>query len=129
MIQLKISSGELAGVIHDVRHFPFHIGRSSHSDLRFEEPGIWDEHLKLELVPAEGIVLSTCGQAITSVNGCPVQSVLLHNGDRVEIGSLKMRFWLGETRQARLSGLEWFIWMMLGMVTAAEIGLLIWLAR
>lgn len=129
MIQFKISDGQLAGVVHDVRQFPFRVGRSPQSDLQLEEPGVWDDHLVVEFDPSQGFMLSTQGQAITSVNGCPVQSVRLHNGDGIEVGSLKMSFWIGATKQSSQRVFEWFVWMVLVLVTVAELGLLFWLAK
>jgi pSer/pThr/pTyr-binding forkhead associated (FHA) protein len=129
MIQLKISSGQMAGVVHDVRHFPFHIGRSARSDLRLEQPGVWDDHLTLDFDPAQGFVLTAHGEAIATVNGWPIQSVLLRNGDTIELGALKLGFWLGETAQSRLRGQEALIWIALAAVTIAEVGLLLWLLK
>lgn len=129
MIQLKISSGHLAGVVHDVRHFPFQIGRSPGNDLRLEEPGVWEQHLELTFDPTQGFVLTSLADALTTVNGWAIQSALLRNGDTIEIGSLKIRFWIGEARQASLRLQESLVWVAVLVATVAEISLLFWLLK
>ena len=53
MVQLKVLSGQKAGTAWTARRFPVKIGRSASADLRSEEPGIWDQHLRLDFDPAE----------------------------------------------------------------------------
>jgi pSer/pThr/pTyr-binding forkhead associated (FHA) protein len=125
MVLLKIANGSATGTAHPVRQFPFHIGRSPRADLRVEEAGVWDEHLTLDFDHAQGFVLTAHGQAIASVNGWPIQSVLLRNGDSIELGALKLRFWLGEVRQSRLRFHEALLWIALGLVTVLEVVLLL----
>ena len=48
MIQLRILSGQMAGDIQVVRHFPFHIGRAAENNLILDDSGVWDYHLTLE---------------------------------------------------------------------------------
>ncbi len=130
MIQLHISTGKTAGDHHVVRHFPFHIGRSAGSDLRLEESGVWDQHLQLDFDPAQGFVLNTQPSAIAHVNGWPISAaVILRNGDSIEIGSVKICFWLGETTQSRLRFHENLVWFTLSAVTAAQVGLICWLLQ
>src|SRR5690348_14414903 len=100
MVQLKILSGKLAGTEMVARHFPFQIGRAASADLQLEEEGVWDQHLELAFQRSTGFVLTTRPNALASINGEPFQEVVLRNGDAIEIGALKMRFWLGETRQS-----------------------------
>jgi pSer/pThr/pTyr-binding forkhead associated (FHA) protein len=129
MVQLKIFSGKTAGDTKVVRHFPFHIGRAAAADLRLEEPGVFDQHLELDFDPAQGFILHTHANALATVNGWPVQNAILRNGDTIEIGALKIRFWLGETRQSRLRLPEALVWLAIAAVTAAQIFLLLWLMR
>lgn len=129
MVQLKISSGPQAGAVHHVSRFPFGIGRAAGSDLRLEEAGVWDHHLTLDFDPAQGFVLTAHDDAIATINGWPIQSALLRNGDTVELGSVKLRFWLGETRQSRLRVHEALVWTLLAVITALEVILLLWLRR
>lgn len=119
----------MAGVVHDVRHFPFHIGRSPANDLRLEEPGVWEQHLELTFDATQGFILTSLANALTTVNGWPIQSALLRNGDTIELGSLKLRFWIGETRQGSLRLKECLVWATVILATALEVGLLCWLLK
>jgi hypothetical protein len=51
----------------------------------------------------------------------------LRNGDGVEIGALKMQFWLGQTRQAGLRFREWLTWAAIAALCLAQIALIYWL--
>jgi predicted component of type VI protein secretion system len=127
MVELKILSGKMAGTKQVARHFPFQIGRSASADFRLEEDGVWDQHLELMFDPGTGFVLTTKPNALASINGQPFQEAVLRNGDAIEIGALKIRFWLGETRQASLSIREGLTWAGLVLITAAQLGLIYWL--
>jgi pSer/pThr/pTyr-binding forkhead associated (FHA) protein len=129
MIQFKILSGKKAGALWAARHFPVHIGRSPTADLHLEENGIWDEHLQIDLVPSEGFVLQTQPNALATINGQPADRAILRNGDAIEIGSLKIQFWLSEAVQRGLLFREALIWATLVAVSLAEIVLIYWLLR
>src|SRR5580693_8821938 len=100
MIQFKVLSGKKAGTTCVARRFPVRLGRSAASELQFDDDGIWEQHLRFDFNPVHGIVLSVQPGALATVNGHPADHGLLRNGDTIEMGSLKIRFWLGETRQA-----------------------------
>ena len=119
----------MAGTVEVARHFPFRIGRSSAADLRVEEDGVWDDHLELAFDSQAGFVLTAQPNALAAINGQPFQEAVLRNGDCIEIGALKIRFWLGETRQASLRLREWATWTGLVLITAAQVGLIYWLVR
>jgi pSer/pThr/pTyr-binding forkhead associated (FHA) protein len=129
MVQFKIVSGKMAGTERIARHFPFRIGRSSASDLQLEEDGVWDHHLELVLDPAEGYVLNTRPNALACLNGQPFNEIVLRNGDLIEIGALKIRFWLGQTHQYSLGLREGLVWCGLVLIFALEILLIYWLMR
>jgi hypothetical protein len=129
MVQLKISSGPSAGAVHPVRHFPFGIGRAAGNDLRLEEAGVWDRHLTLDFDPAQGFVLTAHDNALATINGWPIQSALLRNGDSIELGSMKLRFWLGEVKQSRLRVHESLVWTSLALLTVLEVLLVLWLRK
>lgn len=95
--------------------------------MRSEEDGVWDEHLQLDFQPAEGVVLSTGEHALTAVNGQPASRVVLRNGDTIDLGSLRLQFWLAETRQIRLGWRECVIWSLLVLVTLGQVALIYWL--
>ena len=129
MIQLQILSGKKAGTDSVARRFPFHIGRSSSADLCLEEDGVWDEHLELDLISPDGFVLNARSEALAFVNGRRVEQTILRNGDLIEIGSLKMRFWLGATRQIGLRVREWLTWSALVLLSIGQVCLVYWLLR
>jgi pSer/pThr/pTyr-binding forkhead associated (FHA) protein len=129
MVQFRILSGKMAGTQWVARHFPVRIGRAAANDFQLEEAGVWDQHLELEFRPAEGFVLTTQPQALASVNGQPAQSILLRNGDCIEIGSAKLQFWLGETRQHGLRIREWLVWATVAAISLGQVALVYWLIR
>ena len=129
MIQVKVLSGKTAGATWVARRFPVRICRAPAADLRLQEDGVWDQHLALELHREQGFVLTTQPDALATVNGEPVQQAVLRNGDRIEIGSVKLQFWLGETRQTGLGLREALAWTVVVCVTGAQFGLLYWLLR
>ena len=127
MFQLKVLSGKKAGTVWLARRFPVRIGRAAAADLQLEESGVWDQHLKLDLSPEEGIVLSAQPNALASVNGQPAHRVVLRNGDAIDVGSLRMQFWLSEARQAGLSFREGLTWAGITAVSLGQVGLIYWL--
>jgi pSer/pThr/pTyr-binding forkhead associated (FHA) protein len=129
MIRFKIVSGKMAGAERVARHFPFRIGRSPSTDLQLDDAGIWDQHLELKFDPAAGFVLVTHPLALATVNGFPVREAVLRNGDAIEIGALKMLFWLGDTRQTSLRFRECVTWAAFVLVVAVQLGLIYWLMR
>ena len=127
MIQLRVLSGKKAGTNWVARRFPVRIGRSGSAHLQLEEDGVWDEHLQLDFSPAEGIVLNAQPDALTSVNGQPVHQAVLRNGDVIEIGSLRMQFWLSDVRQAGLRFREGLTWAGIAAISFGQVGLIYWL--
>jgi pSer/pThr/pTyr-binding forkhead associated (FHA) protein len=127
MVQFKILSGKKAGSSWDARHFPVRIGRSAGSDLRLEETGVWDNHLKVGVEPSEGFLVETQANAFASINGQPIQRAVLRNGDTIELGSVKLQFWLSEARQRGQTVREAFVWTVISLVCLAQIGLVYWL--
>ena len=121
MVQFKVLSGKMAGTEYVARHFPFRIGRSPSADLRLEEAGVWDHHVQLAFDPEAGFVLTTQPGALASINGRPFQEAALRNGDAIDFGALKIRFWLGETRQASLRLREWLTWAALALITVYQV--------
>ena len=129
MVQLKILSGQKAGTAWVTRHFPARIGRSPDSDLQLEEPGVWGEHFQIVLNPAAGYILETFPDALVTANGQPVHNALLRSGDLLEIGSLKIQFWLSEAPQRGLWIREALAWAIFAGVCVGQIALIYWLTR
>ena len=126
MVQFKILSGTKAGSLWDARRFPFRIGRAANADLQIEEPGVWDDHLDVSL-GADGFAVTTQANALASINGHPIQNALLRNGDLIELGSVKLQFWLSAAPQRGQRAREAFVWSMISLVCLAQIALVYWL--
>jgi pSer/pThr/pTyr-binding forkhead associated (FHA) protein len=124
MVQFKIVSGKMAGTERVARHFPFRIGRASTADLRLEDDGVWEQHLELRFDAATGFVLSAQPNAIAAINGHVFTEAVLRNGDEIELGALKLRFWLGQTRQNSLRLREWLTWAAFVLILAVQLVLI-----
>lgn len=124
MIQLKVLSGRTAGTTWGARRFPVRVGRSTASDLQLEEEGVWDQHLRLDFDPAEGITLTAQPNALVTVNGHPLQQTVLRNGDIIGLGSQRVQFWLNETRQRGLRFREGLTWIAIAAVSLGQVGLI-----
>jgi predicted component of type VI protein secretion system len=127
VIAFSILTGKKAGVLWATGRFPARIGRSPAADLQLEEEGVWDQHLQVDFKPRDGFYLTAQPNALASVNGQPVAATRLRNGDSVQIGALKMQFWLSQTRQAGLRFREWFAWAAIVALCLAQIALIYWL--
>ena len=88
---------------------------------------MWDQHLQIDFKQAEGIVLSALPNALVTVNGQSVHQTVLRNGDSIDIGSLRMRFWLSETRQVGLRFREGLTWAGIAAICLGQVGLIYWL--
>ena len=127
MVQFKIFSGKKAGSSWETRHFPIRIGRSAASNLQLEEAGVWDDHLKVSLEATEGFLAETQSNAFASINGQSIQRAALRNGDTIEIGSVKLQFWLSEAQQRGQTFREALVWSVISLVCLAQIALVYWL--
>jgi hypothetical protein len=129
MVQLNILCGKRAGATYIARRFPVRIGRGPKAGLRSEEDGVWDEHALLEFRPSQGVALRVQPGALARVGGQPAGETLLRNGDVIELGSLKLQFWLSETHQTRLLAREWATWIGIGAISLGQMALIYWLVR
>lgn len=121
MVQLRVLSGSRAGTAHAASRFPCTIGRSTGDDLQLTEPGVWENHLQLDLQVPAGFRLSRLGQGRASVNGSEfTETQLLHNGDVIELGAVKVQFWLAEVRQASNRMRETLAWLGLAALVLLE---------
>lgn len=120
MVQLRILSGKMAGDVHLVRRFPFHIGRAAGNELTLDGEGIWDNHLVLEVEKNEGFTLKTVSNAFVAVNEHPFASTRLRNGDIISFGSAKIQFWLAAPCQRGLHFRELSVWLLLAAVTGFQ---------
>jgi hypothetical protein len=126
VIQINVLSGKTAGSAWMARRFPVQIGRAEGSDLRLEEEGVWDQHLVLSL-DGQGFSLKVHTNALARVNGQPVEEIHLRNGDTIELGIVRMQFWLSRLKQRALRLNEWLTWGGIVAVALGQIGILYWL--
>jgi predicted component of type VI protein secretion system len=129
MVQLNILSGKQAGARWMARRFPVRIGRAAANDLRLEEDGVWDQHCELKFDRAEGFILTAQPEALLAVNHEPVRSARLRNGDRIELGSARLQFWLNEIPQRGQRLREGLVWTLVVAICLTEVALVYWLLR
>jgi len=129
MVQFRILTGKRAGSSWAARRFPVQIGRSPGSDFRSDEDGVWDKHLTIDFRPAEGFFLLASPEAALHLNGEPISESVLRNGDVIELGALKLQFWLAEARQRGLAWRETIIWAAVVAVSVSQIFLVYWLPK
>lgn len=129
MVELRLLSGVQAGSDLRVRRFPFRIGRAPGMDLRTEADGLWDHHATLDWRRGGPVTLRSEGGALTSVNGARIEQSDLRNGDEVDCGSLRLRFWLAPTAQTSLRWREALIWGGLASLLAVQALTLLWLLQ
>ena len=130
MIQFRVLSGKMAGTDWSARRFPVRVGRAAEADFRSEEDGVWDDHLRVQFRSSEGYVLETGKGALARVNGQELKEpAALRNGDLIEIGSLRLQFWLTPPRQRGLRVRETLTWVFIGAMCLVQVGLIYWLLR
>ncbi|MFA6545203.1 MAG: FHA domain-containing protein [Limisphaerales bacterium] len=124
MIQLRVLNGSRGGATHVASRFPCTIGRAGGDDLQLVDAGIWENHLQLDLRIPEGFSLCRPGQGRAIVNGSEFDELILRNGDVIELGAVKIQFWLGEARQSDNRVRETVTWLALGALVILEGALL-----
>jgi predicted component of type VI protein secretion system len=127
VIQLQILSGKQAGDGIVVRHFPFLVGRSTNAGLRADEPGVWDRHIEIGFDRETGFTFTTQPNAPVLVNGARSEGGPLHNGDTLDLGALRLRFWLAATAQKTMRLREGCTWAALIFLFVVQIGLIYFL--
>lgn len=129
MFQLSILSGKMAGTVCVARHFPFRVGRNSDADLVSDEPGVWENHLDFQFLPGQGIQANAHGEALMTRNAERVATALLRNGDTLEIGGLKLRFWLSDVALVSHRARELLSWAGLTVLFGGQLAVIYWLLR
>ena len=82
------------------------------------------KHLELAFRSTDGFVLTAQPNAMAAINGQPFREQVLRNGDAIEIGALKMRFWVAATRQSSLGLREWLTWIGFALMIALQLFLI-----
>lgn len=121
MVLLRHLSGPLAGQESRVARFPFQIGRGASCDLRLEAPGVWEQHLVLERSPERRFLLRVQPPATLRVNDAEARSpVALRNGDLIQLGDVRLQFWLAPVRQPDLRLREALTWTALLLLAVLQ---------
>jgi pSer/pThr/pTyr-binding forkhead associated (FHA) protein len=120
VVQLDILSGKKAGTTVVARRFPFQIGRAADSPLPLDDAGVWERHGTLAVHHGETIVLSVNEGALATVNGDPVKTAELKNGDVITLGAARVRFTLSPARQRNQTWREAATWIMLVLLCLGQ---------
>jgi hypothetical protein len=97
--------------------------------LRFEEDGVWDQHLELDFDPQHGFLLRCHPDALATINGKSTQRAVLRNGDVIGLGSLKLQYWFTDVRQRGLRVRENLTWITIALISLGQVALIYWLLR
>ena len=124
MIEIEVIEASAVVLTSALQEFPAIIGRSPQADVSLTASGVWDQHLTIDLDRTQGFLLRTCDGALTSVNGQPCQETLLKNGDFIEIGGVKLRFWLRSAAQHGFRTRELLTWIALGLLALLQVVLM-----
>lgn len=127
MIELRILKGLQAGGHLTVRHFPVRIGRQPDSDLVLEDAGVWDEHAEIGYEEASGFYMAPLSDGAVIVNGHPVESAVIKNGDILTLGGADVQFWLARPRQKRFRVIELLLAAAWLGLFALQVALIRWL--
>ncbi|MBU6410893.1 MAG: FHA domain-containing protein [Verrucomicrobia bacterium] len=127
MIEVRFLSGKQAGRAVIVGEFPFRIGRAAQNDLQLDDPGVWDRHLRVELQREHRrFIVAVEANALAALNGVPIQTSPLRNGDVISFGSATLQFLLSPVQQRQPRLLELFVWSLLVAMTAGQV---FWIVR
>jgi len=105
------------------------VGRSSNAGLKLEDPGVWDEHFTIHLGPDAQLEMHSGPGATSYLNGTPLETSVLRNGDLIKIGAVEMRFGLSPTRQRSFVARELFVWVGLTVISLGQVALIYWLLQ
>jgi hypothetical protein len=121
MVCLRHLTGPDAGREIELRRFPFQIGRGPGDHLRLEAPGLWEGHCVIEPGDDRRLWVRARPGAPVQVNGVPVESAPLRNGDLLEAGGVRLRFGLGPVRQTGLRPREALTWIGLALAATFQL--------
>ncbi len=129
MVLFRILSGSMAGAEIVACHFPFRVGRAARADLRIEGGGVWEEHCEVTRDAGRGLLLRSHAAALTLVNGQKVEETALRNGDLIELGEVRLQFWLSPAVQTGLALRETSTWIALAALVVVQFSLVYWLTH
>jgi hypothetical protein len=69
----------------------------------------------------DGFCSNASPSALTTVNGQSARQIFLRNGDIIELGPVRIQFWLSQTRQVDLRLREVLTWSALAGLCVAQV--------
>lgn len=127
MIEAQLGGPKYASKEVTFSRFPVLIGRNPSADLVLDDQGVWDRHLQIDFKPPDGFLITTTPPALAVLNGQPLSTAILKNGDRVQAGSVIIQFWLSPLRQRSLAIRELLTWAALVAASLLQVYLIYWL--
>jgi hypothetical protein len=110
-----------------VGRFPFVIGRSADASLSLAVPGVWDRHLELVMDRKEGLVAVAAPDALVRHAGHLIERHRVRMGDEFEVGPVVVQVALTAPARRSLRSWEVLLWMVLGVMLAAQAAAALWL--
>jgi len=130
MIQVDIESAAgCAARSVTVRRFPAVLGRDPSCEVQVEQPGVWRQHVRLELDPDDGIHVVICQDAVARHNGVVLERARFRQGDVLEFGGATARLWFTPVNRKSVVFREIFLWCVLALLMGLEIVVVACLAQ
>ncbi|MBG88640.1 MAG: hypothetical protein CMO80_17305 [Verrucomicrobiales bacterium] len=126
MVQLELTAGKKKEIF-PVNSFPCNIGRGSKNNVRLKSRGVWDEHASLVFQQEHGFSIITQSHGSLIVNGDSCDRARLKNGDTIELGSARLRFWLAPIQAPSSENTDLLFWSVIAMTIATMLGLMLFL--
>jgi hypothetical protein len=87
---------------------------------------VWEKHFEISLRRGEGCFGSAQPAALVLMNEEKIETGKLQHGDLIELGSIRLRFWLASRDQKALRAREALVWFSMVALLAVQTAL-IWL--
>jgi hypothetical protein len=129
MVQFEVFRPGKESTMIPVAELPFRIGRGAQCDLRLSGPGIWEEHAQVTLAEDASFSMARRGEGSLTINGDADNDGRICNGDTIELGSTKLRFWMTPIRPRSQAIGDWIFWLLVGGVLISMIALILGLPR
>lgn len=128
MFCVTVVEGSEKGKRFDIAAFPFVIGNNTNAELTLTDPGVWPDHIALELPSGnKGPQVSRLGEGTLSVNSEPTDSAPLRNGDLLSVGAALLRFGVAPPKRKSLLLHNTASWMAIATIVILELILILFL--
>ena len=125
MVELRVVNGRSAGQKTAIGQFPFRIGRSPKAGLCLSDPGVWDQHAVLTQAEDGTFIIRPESNSIVTIEGVAIDEHQLRNGDTLDCGGAKIRFWIAAAKPRSLTFREACVWAVFACILLAEVVLLV----